>query len=223
MIYDDIIYDIINGNCRNTIRDVKQAISEKYPPENILNNALIPGINILSNRLNSEIINPPDIFTSSRCVLIGLYSLRPYLKQDVGPEFKDFKVLMGVPKGDIHDVGKEIVKTLIQSLGIEVLDLGIDVSSEVFIKNIRSFKPNAVFISTLLATTLPEIINIINNLQVNNLRDDLVIFIGGQPMSEEFRKRCRADYFIPDALDLRNFIRDNISLLKSNQTNKNII
>lgn len=135
--------------------------------------------------------------------------LEPYLAKDQGSETK-IKIVVGTVKGDIHDIGKNIVIMMLRAVGFEVLDLGVDVSVEKFMDSIRNERPNVLGMSALLTSTIDEMKNVIDALKNEGLRENVKIIIGGRPVSEEFAQEIGADGYGIDSVDaikvVKNFV-----------------
>lgn len=218
-IYEDIRRNILEGNAKRVKMLVEKAIALKYPAESILKDGLILGIEMLSYKFRESYVSVPEALVSTRALNMGLKTVAPYLKT------KDktwiCRAIIGTVEGDLHDIGKNLVKTYVSTLDIEVIDLGVDVSKEEFAEAVRTYKPQIVMISSLLLTTLDEIKNVIDELKRQNLRDDVVVFVGGMPVTPEFAKEAGADYYSKDALELRNFLDKNIEkILKVKKSNR---
>ena len=130
---------------------------------------------------------------TTRAFNTGLKLVKPHLK--VKSQGKTYRILIGTVEGDLHDIGKNLVKTYLATLDLEIIDLGVDVTKEAFADAVREYKPHILMISTLLLTSLEEIRHVIEELKCQGLRDQVVIFAGGQPVTPEFAKEAGADYY----------------------------
>lgn len=132
-----------------------------------------------------------------------------------------YKIVIGTVESDLHDIGKNLVKTYVSTLNVEIIDLGVDVSKETFAEAVRIHKPDILMISVLLTTSLDEIKNVITELKRQKLRNSVVVFVGGQPVTPDFAKHAGADYYTDNALELRNFLQENITkIIPSNVQSK---
>ncbi|MEM3793721.1 MAG: cobalamin-dependent protein [Candidatus Bathyarchaeia archaeon] len=120
------------------------------------------------------------------------------------------KVGIGTVKGDIHDIGKTIVVTLLRSAGFEVVDLGVDVSAERFLEGVREADADILAMSALLTTTMPYMGEVIKKLEEEGLRDKVTVIVGGAPLSEEYAKRIGADLYAADAVEAARKLRDHM-------------
>ncbi|MEI3235219.1 MAG: cobalamin-dependent protein [Intestinibacter bartlettii] len=171
---------IMEGEASETMQYTKEALGLKYPPENILKNGLMAGINTIAEKFKDEAVLIPEVLMSTRALHAGLKVLQPYL--EVKGKKGAIKIVIGTVYGDLHDVGKNIIKALLTTMNVEVIDLGIDVSvSENFIQAIEKEKPDILMMSSLLTTTMNQMQLVIEELKKRGLREDLTIFIGGGP------------------------------------------
>lgn len=217
-VYEEIRQSILDGNAEQTKILVQKALSLKYPAEMILKEGLIGGIDILSDKFRKNCAMVPEILVSTRALNIGIRTVTPFLNIQKA-NFK-YRAVIGTVEGDLHDIGKNLVKIYVSTLNIEVIDLGVDISKEAFAEAVKEYKPQLVLISTLLLTSLGEIKNVIDELKRQNLRDKVVIFAGGLPVTPEFAKQAGADYYAEDAIELRNFLSQNMDkILKVKKSN----
>lgn len=217
-IYEDIRRNLLMGNAAKVSDLVKKALALKYPPESIMKDGLILGVDMLAYKFRTKDVSVPEALMVTRALNIGMKEVKPYLKTE---EKRDCRAIIGTVEGDLHDIGKNLVKTYIETLGIDVIDLGVDVPKEAFSEAVRTWKPQIVFISTLLITTLDEIPRVIKELEDEGLRDSVVVFVGGLPVTPDFAHEAGADYYTSDALELRNFLSKNLNkIIKSKKEQK---
>lgn len=208
-IYEEICRNVVDGNAIQVKNSVEKALALLYSPESILKNGLILGVEMLAHKYRVNAVSVPEAMLTTRAFNMGLKLIKPHLKiSNQGPIYR---VVIGTVEGDLHDIGKNLVKTYLATLNLEIIDLGVDVSKESFANAVREYKPHILMLSTLLLTSLDEIKNIIQELKHQKLRDGLVIFAGGQPVTPEFAKEAGADYYSSDAIELRNFLEKNLS------------
>lgn len=209
--YELIKSSVISGDTNKVSHYTKEALGLMYSPENILKYGLIEGINEVSQKFIYEDVLIPEVLLSTRALQTGLRILQPYIKNN--DKKRKIRIVIGTVYGDVHDIGKNIVKILLSTLDVEIIDLGVDVSADNFVKAVKEKKPDILMMSAVLTTSMTEMNTVINKLKKLNLRDSVSIFIGGGPVRERFRKQIGADYFIEDALELRNYIKKNINKL----------
>lgn len=206
--YKEIQDGVIEGDTNKVVKNIKDAISVKYPPEIILKEGLIKGINTISMRFKYDDVLIPEVLMSTRSLQTGLRVLKPYL--ETKDKKNPVKVVIGTVSGDVHDIGKNLVKILISTLNVEIVDLGVDITCEDFIDAVEEENPDILMMSALLTTTISEMEVVMDELKKRKLRDDISIFIGGGPVTDEFRKQIGADYYFDNALELRDYMKSNL-------------
>ncbi|MGL5695134.1 MAG: cobalamin B12-binding domain-containing protein [Peptostreptococcaceae bacterium] len=212
-VYKEIIEKLNEGEAEDVIKLVEKAIAIKYPPQKILEEGLLKGIEVLADKFRDQSVLIPEALMTTRAFNAGLGCLDKYIKNE---NMYKGNAVIGTVEGDFHDIGKNIVKSVISSNQIQVIDLGIDVAKDEFISAIKKYKPDLVVISALLTTTMKEMKYIIDEIEKENLRDEVVIFVGGAPVTDEYADEIGADYYTEDALELKEFLEKNINkLLKS--------
>lgn len=160
----------------------------------------------------------PEALVATRALNAGLKTISPYIKKD---NMYKARAVIGTVEGDIHDIGKNLVKMVVSTVGVEVIDLGIDVSIEKFIDAIKKYKPQLVMISALLTTTLKQMKLTIEEIKNKNLRDDVIIFVGGAPVTRAYAMEIKADYYTKDVVELRDLLDENLDkILKQKSTKK---
>jgi 5-methyltetrahydrofolate--homocysteine methyltransferase len=174
----------------------KQAIEEKIPVVDILNKGLVAGMNVLTEKFRNCEIFLPDIMIAEKAMKAGMDQVRPLLvAQGVKPLGT---LIIGTVKGDMHDIGKNVVAMMVGGAGFEIVDLGVDVSREKFIAACKE-RPGAVIgMSALLTTTMPGMKTIIEGLK-NEVGPDVVTIIGGAPLTQDFADEIGASGYAPDA------------------------
>ena len=218
-IYEEIRRNILHGDAKRVKALVDKALALKYPAESILKDGLILGIDLLSYKFRTSNVSVPEAMIATRAFNMGLRTVTPYLKNK--EKTHDYTAVIGTVEGDLHDIGKNLVKIYISTLDINVVDLGVDVSKEDFAEAVKIYKPQFVMISSLLLTTVDEIKNVIEELKKQKLRDNVIIFVGGLPVTAELAKEAGADYYSRDALELRNFLEKNMEkLVKVKKSNR---
>ena len=208
----------MEGEAEEVSKIVKELVNLKYPPEKILQEGLIKGIEILADKFKTEMVLIPEALVATRALNAGLKTISPYIKKD---NMYKARAVIGTVEGDIHDIGKNLVKMVVSTVGVEVIDLGIDVSIEKFIDAIKKYKPQLVMISALLTTTLKQMKLIIEEIENKNLRDDVIIFVGGAPVTRAYAMEIKADYYTKDVVELRDLLDENLDkILKQKSTKK---
>ena len=196
-IIEEISELLQKGKVKNVKALVQQAVDEGYDPRVILNDGLLAGMAVVGGRFKREEIFVPDVLISARAMNVGLTILEPLLVE-VGNEAVG-KVVLGTVKGDLHDIGKNLVAMMYKGAGFEVIDLGVDVSAETFVEKAEEVGADTTGMSALLSTTMDNMRETIDLLKEKGLRDKYIVMIGGAPITQEFADEIGADYYTPDA------------------------
>ena len=197
MILQKISEALQAGRSKVVKQLVQQAIDEGVPAQEILEKGLIDGMNVIGEKFKNNEVFVPEVLVSARAMNMGVAMLKPLLmdaaKQSVG------KVCIGTIKGDLHDIGKNLVRMMMESKGLEVIDLGTDVTPEMFVETAQKEKCQIIAISALLTTTMINMTQVIKALDAAGLRDRVKVMIGGALVTEDFCKEIGADAYTPDA------------------------
>ncbi|MCD6095168.1 MAG: corrinoid protein [Thermoprotei archaeon] len=179
---------------------VKEALNKGIPPLKIINEALAPAMNIVGKKFEEGEYFLAELVAAGETFKEVLGILRPLLLKS-GEKIKRLgKVVIGTVRGDLHDIGKNIVATMLESAGFEVYDLGADVPPEEFVKKAKEVNADIVAMSALLTTTMIEMKNVIEELKKAGIRDKVKVIIGGAPVTEEFAREIGADAYAEDAV-----------------------
>nr|WP_206427355.1 corrinoid protein [Clostridium rectalis] len=185
------------GRCKTVKTLVNQALEENMDVKIILNEGLIHGMGIIGEKFKRNEIFLPEVLIASKAMNSGMEILEPILsKTGVKPIGK---AVVGTVKGDIHDIGKNLVKMMLKGTGIQVIDLGTDVSSNMFIDKAKEINADIICMSALLTTTMPSMKVVIDDLKELDLRNNFKIMIGGAPVTQEYAKIIGADFYTSDA------------------------
>lgn len=185
------------GNAPKVKQMVQTAVDQGLEPSDIVNKALIVGMGEIGELFKNNEVYVPEVLIAARAMKAGLELLRPLLaEKDVKPLGK---VVIGTVKGDLHDIGKNLVAMMLEGAGFEVIDLGIDVDTDKFVNAVKDTKADAVAMSALLTTTMPVMKEIIDAIKLAGLRDRVKILVGGAPVTHEFAAEIGADGYAPDA------------------------
>ena len=175
---------------------VQQALKENVPVETMINDGLTAGMQVVGEKFSTKEYFIPDMLASAEAVGSAMEILKPYLEAS-NVETKG-KFIIATVKGDIHDIGKNIVAILLRGAGYEVNDLGIDVPTEKIIEVVKETKPDYIGLSALLTTTMLVMKDIIESLKENGIRDQVKVFIGGAAVSNEYAEEIGADAYCVD-------------------------
>lgn len=185
------------GSAKKTKELVSQAVEEGFSAQQILNEGLIAGMDVIGSKFRDGTIYIPEVLVSARAMTQSIEILKPLLFADgVKPAGK---VCVGTVKGDLHDIGKNLVKLMMESKGLEVLDLGTDVAPEAFIKAAIENDCAVIGLSALLTTTRPVMAEVVKAAEAAGVRDKVKIIIGGAAVGADFKDETGADYYTPDA------------------------
>jgi len=185
------------GNYEALPKLVQQALEAKIFPGRILSDGLVAGMDIVGDRFRRDELFMPEVLISARAMQAGMDILRPKLIE-AGAKMAG-KIVAGTVKGDLHDIGKNLVSMLMEGAGFQVIDLGIDVPSEKFVEAVRIQRPNLLGLSALLTTTMPRMKEVIESLVEAGLRKSVKVMVGGAPVTEKFARDIGADGYAPDA------------------------
>lgn len=195
---EEISNAVLDGKRKIVVPLVEQAIEEGMDPNTILNEGLIPPMDVIGDKFSKGEAFVPEMLLAARAMSAGTEVLKPYLAgEDAEPIGK---AVIGTVKGDMHDIGKNLVRMMIESKGFDITDLGVDVEAEQFVKFLQENEDtDIVCLSALLGTTMPEIKTTIDAITEAGLRDRVKIMIGGAPVSQAYADEVGADAFTLDA------------------------
>ena len=176
---------------------VEQAVAEGVNPEQILNEGLLAGMSVVGEKFKNNEIYVPEVLVAARAMNMGVQIIKPLLAAD-GVQATG-KVCIGTVQGDLHDIGKNLVKMMMEGKGLEVVDLGTDVSPETFVQTAIEQNCQVICCSALLTTTMSVMEEVVKKAEEAGIRDKVKIMIGGAPVSEEFRIKIGADAYNVDA------------------------
>ena len=176
---------------------VQQAIDEGYPAQQILEEGLLSGMNIIGVKFKNNEVFVPEVLVAARAMNQGAALLKPLLAQD-GVKASG-RVCIGTVQGDLHDIGKNLVKMMMEAKGLEVIDLGTDVAPETYIQTAIAENCQVICCSALLTTTMNVMADVVKAAEAAGIRDKVKIMVGGAPVTGEFGDQVGADAYTPDA------------------------
>ena len=185
------------GKAKEVTAMVQEAIDEGVNAETILNEGLMSGMGIIGVKFKNNEVYVPEVLIAARAMNMGAALLKPLL-MEAGVEAKG-KVILGTVKGDLHDIGKNLVRMMMEGKGIEVIDIGVDVPAEKFIEATKEHNTNIVACSALLTTTMTEMEKIVKAFEDAGIREKTTIMIGGAPVTQNFCETIGADIYTADA------------------------
>ena len=196
-VVSEICEFVQKGRAKNVKELVAQALEDNISAKEILENGLIAGMMAIGEKFKKNEVYVPEVLIAARAMNMGVAILKPHLTQE-GVEPIGKAVICTV-KGDLHDIGKNLVKMMLEGVGIECIDLGTDVSAEQIVNAVKENDAQIVALSSLLTTTMEYHKDVVDALKDAGLRDKVKVMIGGAPVSEEFAKQVGADGYSPDA------------------------
>ena len=197
VVLSEISENLQKGKAKIVKEMVAQAIEEGASPSQILNEGLLEGMNVIGEKFKNNEVYVPEVLVAARAMNMGLEVLKPYL-QASGVEAKG-KVCIGTVQGDLHDIGKNIVKMMLEGKGLEVIDLGVDVPAATFVQTAKEQNCQVICLSALLTTTMDVMREVVEEAEKAGIRDSVKIMVGGAPINDDFCKKIGADCYTPDA------------------------
>jgi len=189
--------DLYDGLGEEIVESVNILLGRKWTPYDILTKALVEGMRIVGVDFREGILFVPEVLMSANAMKAGMQLLRPLLAETGAP--KVGKMVIGTVKGDIHDIGKNLVCMMMEGAGFEVIDLGINNPVEKYLEAIEEHKPDILGMSALLTTTMPYMKVVIDTLKEKGMRNDYLVLVGGAPLNEAFAEAIGADAYCRDA------------------------
>jgi methylmalonyl-CoA mutase cobalamin-binding domain/chain len=188
-LYDGLLEEIEQG--------VRILLDRGWTPYDVLTQALVEGMRIVGEDFRDGILFVPEVLLSANAMKAGMTILRPLLAETGAPKIG--KMVIGTVKGDIHDIGKNLVAMMMEGAGFEVINIGINNPVENYLNAMDEHKPDIVGMSALLTTTMPYMKVVIDTMKEKGIRDDYIVLVGGAPLNEEFGKAVGADAYCRDA------------------------
>ena len=196
-ILHEISENLQKGKAKIVVELVQKALDEGVSANDILNQGLLAGMGIIGEKFKNDEVYVPEVLVAARAMNKGAVLLKPHLAA-AGVEATG-KVVIGTVQGDLHDIGKNLVKMMLEGKGLEVIDLGADVAPETFIQTAIDQNCKVICLSALLTTTMGVMEDVVKKAEEMGVRDQLKIMIGGAPVSAEFCAKIGADIYTPDA------------------------
>ncbi len=196
-VLEDIASKLYAGDADEVASLVQKALDQDMKPEEILSGGLIAGMDEVGKDFKAGDLFVPEVLIAARAMHAGMGVLRPLLAESDMPSAG--KYLIGTVQGDLHDIGKNLVKMMIEGAGFETVDLGTDVQPQAFVEAVREHQPEIVGMSALLTTTMVNMKATIEALEEAGLRDSVKIMIGGAPVTAAYAEEIGADAYAPDA------------------------
>ena len=196
-LLDEMAQAVIDGDGEQVTALVRKALSDGTAPQKIINDGLIAGMNIVGERFKNGEFFIPEVMMSARSMHNGLAIVKPLLSKS--EQSSKGTIVICTVKGDVHDIGKNLVAMMLEGGGFRVIDLGTDVSPERVVSAVKEHSPQILAMSTLLTTTLNRIPETIKALEAAGIRSKVRVMVGGAPVTQAFADRAGADDYAPDA------------------------
>ena len=196
-ILQDISTNLQIGKAKIVKTLVQQALDEGISAQDILSQGLLDGMNKVGEQFKNNEIFVPEVLIAARAMSMGTAVLKPYLASE-GVQSRG-KIVIGTVRGDLHDIGKNLVKMMIEGKGIEVIDLGTDVPAEKFVQTAIENQCQGICLSALLTTTMGVMADVVSEAEKAGIRDKVKIMIGGAPVTDAYCQQIHADAYTPDA------------------------
>jgi 5-methyltetrahydrofolate--homocysteine methyltransferase len=204
-VLENLAESVIAGNMAKVEEFTLAALADGLTPAEVLSKGLIAGMDVVGVKFRNNEFYVPEVLIAARAMKAGMKILRPKLAetgvQPVG------RFLIGTVKGDLHDIGKNLVTMMMEGAGFEVIDLGVDVPAEKFVAAVRDHQPHVIGLSALLTTTMMNMKQVIAEFQAAGLRDKVKIIVGGAPVTQQYASEIGADGFSADAASAVNLVK----------------
>jgi len=189
--------DLYDGMAAEVVAGTKELLKRGLTPYDTLTKALVGGMDIVGADFRDGILFVPEVLMAAKAMKAGMAILRPLLAETGAPQIGT--MVIGTVKGDIHDIGKNLVAMMMEGAGFQVINLGINNDADKFLNAVREHNPDIVGMSALLTTTMPYMDVIIKALKEHGLRDKVIVLVGGAPLNEAFAEEIEADAYCRDA------------------------
>jgi methylmalonyl-CoA mutase cobalamin-binding domain/chain len=196
-LIEQIQDDLYDGLADEVVEGVHELLRRGLTPYETLTQALVAGMDIVGADFRDGVLFVPEVLMAAKAMKGGMAVLRPLLAETGAPQVGT--MVIGTVKGDIHDIGKNLVAMMMEGAGFQVINLGINNDAEKFIEAVREHKPEILGMSALLTTTMPYMKVVINALKDAGLRHDLIVLVGGAPLNAAFAEDIEADAYCRDA------------------------
>ncbi len=192
-MHDDLYDGVVDGVAAGT----NELLSRGLTPSEVMNQALVGGIDIVGVDFRDGILFVPEVLMAAKAMKAGMEILRPLLANTGAEQIGT--MIIGTVKGDIHDIGKNLVAMMMEGAGFKVVNLGINCDADKFLEAYREHKPDILGMSALLTTTMPYMDNVIKRFKEEGLRDKIIVLVGGAPLNAAFAEEIEADAYCRDA------------------------
>ena len=211
-ILASLVESLVEGQDEQVAQLTQKGVQEGLLPLEILNKGLIAGMEVVGRNFKEGEIYVPDVLIAARAMRAGMDILRPLLAESDVPSTG--KVILGTVQGDLHDIGKNLVGIMMEGAGFEVIDLGADVSADKFVAAVKEHRPKIVGMSALLTVTMVGMKSVLDSIESQGLRQDVIALVGGAPVTQKFADEIGADGYAHDAVSAVSKVKE---LLKIEQ------
>lgn len=212
-LVEQIQDDLYDGLREEVIEGTEILLKRSWSADKVLTEALVGGMTIVGVDFRDGILFVPEVLSSANAMKGGMEILKPLLS--ASDASNKGKMVIGTVKGDIHDIGKNLVKMMMEGAGFEVIDLGINQSVDEYFAALEEHKPDILGMSALLTTTMPYMKVVIDEMVARGIRDDYIVLVGGAPLNEEFGEAVGADAYCRDAASAVDIAKEQILLRKA--------
>jgi len=196
-LYEQMWDDLYDGYQEEVVEEVEEALSRGITPYHVLTDGLVAGMEIVGIDFRDGILFVPEVLMAANAMKAGMAILRPLLAETGAPIIG--KMVIGTVKGDIHDIGKNLVAMMMEGAGFEVINIGINNDADAYLKAIKEHEPELLGMSALLTTTMPYMKVVIDRLKDEGIRNDIIVMVGGAPLNEACAEAIEADAYCRDA------------------------
>ena len=202
--FEGLAEGVIKGEIDRVADLTRKAVDEGTDPMDIINKGLMSGMNVVGERFKAGEMFVPEVLMSAKAMTAGMEIVKPLIVGGGLPS--KGKVILGTVKGDLHDIGKKLVGMIMESAGIEIMDLGTDVAPEAFAEAIKKEGPDVIGMSALLTTTMLAMKDTIEVLEEEGIRNKVKVIVGGAPVTKDFADEIGADGWAPDAVSAKDLV-----------------
>ena len=208
----NIIENLHAGNAEGVKSNVEQALKSGMSADEILQQGMMKAMGIIGEKFKNDEIFVPEVLVAARAMKSGMEVLKPVLIDDKVES--QGTVLLGTVKGDLHDIGKNLVGMMLEGGGFDVIDMGVDIEADEFVNKLREEQADVLAMSALLTTTMPEMKNVIDVLKEEGLRDKVKVIIGGAPVTNDYAEQIEADGYAKDAASAVDKVKEVVAASK---------
>ncbi len=210
-VLEEMVQSLIKGDADSVRTLTENALNADVSPEVILNKGLVTGMNVVGDKFKNNEFFIPEVLIAARAMKAGMEKIKPLLAEaNVAPRGR---VIVGTVKGDLHDIGKNIVGMMLEGAGFDVVNLGTDMTIEMILDEMKKNPVNVIGLSALLTTTMVYMKEVIDGLNNAGLRDDVKVIIGGAPITQKYADEIQADGYAPDAASSVDLVKGLLNIV----------